>query len=168
MTSSIFLPRMSRAWPEPSTHLMESTMFVFPEPLGPTMAVTPPSNRISVCRAKVLKPSNCREVRNKLPGRLADVPMWLKVCQQPPNRAFEGLVSAHSLTGWAGSSDPSHDDPTDVNRTTRGAQAPSSAGSAVLASNRSVAPRARRSALRSDRGHPTEIEPDLASRGDCA
>src|SRR5213078_2409324 len=73
MTSSILRPRMSRAWPEPSTHLTASTMFVLPEPLGPTMAVTPPSNWISVCRAKVLKPSNCRDLRNKLAGRLADV-----------------------------------------------------------------------------------------------
>src|SRR6476646_6816010 len=73
MTSSIFLPRRSRAWPEPSTHLTESTMFVFPEPLGPTMAVTPPSNWISVCRAKVLKPSNCRDLKNKLAGRVPDV-----------------------------------------------------------------------------------------------
>src|SRR5882672_4988371 len=95
-------------------------------------------------------------------------PARLKVCQEPPNRALEGLVSAHSLTGWAGSSDPSHDDRADVHRATRGPQAPSSAGSAVLASNRSVAARARRSALRSDRGHPAEIEPDLASRWDCA
>ena len=60
--------RRSRAWPEPRTHLMESTMFVLPEPLGPTMAVTPPSNWISVCRAKVLKPSNCRDLRNKTGG----------------------------------------------------------------------------------------------------
>src|SRR5438094_4394252 len=73
MTSSIFLPRRSQAWPEPRTHLMESTMFVLPEPFGPTMAVTPPSNWISVSRAKVLKPSNCRDLRNKLAGRLADV-----------------------------------------------------------------------------------------------
>src|SRR4030088_2599196 len=73
MTSSIFLPRRSRAWPAPSTHLTESTMFVLPEPLGPTIAVTPPSKSISVCRAKVLKPSNCRDRRNKLPDKGADV-----------------------------------------------------------------------------------------------
>src|SRR5436190_931834 len=73
MTSSIFLPRRSRAWPEPSTHLMESTMFVLPEPFGPTMAVTPPSKWISVCRAKVLKPSTCRGLKNKLAGRVPDV-----------------------------------------------------------------------------------------------
>src|ERR1700674_4113720 len=66
MTSSIFLPRSSRAWPEPNTHLIESTMLVLPEPLGPTIAVTPPSKRISVGRANVLKPSRFRERRNKL------------------------------------------------------------------------------------------------------
>src|SRR5256885_12253351 len=63
MASSILRPRMSRAWPEPSTHLTASTMFVLPEPLGPTMAVTPPSNLISVCRAKVLKPVSVIERR---------------------------------------------------------------------------------------------------------
>src|SRR5450759_1528062 len=65
MTSSIFFPRRSRAWPEPRTHLTASTMLVFPEPLGPTIAVTPPSNRISVGRANVLKPSRFSERRNK-------------------------------------------------------------------------------------------------------
>src|SRR5436853_3670443 len=92
MTSSIFLPRRSRAWPEPSTHLMESTMFVLPEPLGPTMAVTPPSNWISVCRAKVLKPSNCRDLRNKLAGRLADVGVCLR------------RLRRHLPTRWGGDS----------------------------------------------------------------
>src|SRR5882672_535774 len=73
MTSAIVLPRRSRAWPEPSTHLTASTMFVLPEPLGPTIAVTPPSNRISVVRANVLKPSRLSERRNKLPAIVADV-----------------------------------------------------------------------------------------------
>src|SRR5205814_6008544 len=82
MTSSIFLPRRSRAWPEPRTHLMESTMFVLPEPLGPTMAVTPPSNWISVCRAKVLKPSNCRDLRNKTGGERI---RWRASLAPPPH-----------------------------------------------------------------------------------
>src|SRR5258708_29336420 len=56
MTSSIFRPRRSRACPEPRTHLTESTILVLPEPFGPTIAVTPPSKRISVWRANVLKP----------------------------------------------------------------------------------------------------------------
>src|SRR5690348_10076099 len=73
MTSSILRPRRSRAWPEPRTHLMESTMFVLPEPLGPTMAVTPPSNRISVWRANVLKPRRWSERRNKGRFTVADV-----------------------------------------------------------------------------------------------
>jgi len=48
---------------------MESTMLVLPEPFGPTMAVTPPSNRISVGRANVLKPSRLSERRNKFASR---------------------------------------------------------------------------------------------------
>src|SRR5260370_28764058 len=66
MTSSILFPRRSRACPEPRAHLMESTMLVLPERFGRTIAVTPPSNRISVWRAKVLKPSRLSERRNKL------------------------------------------------------------------------------------------------------
>src|SRR5260221_3934434 len=73
MTSSIFRPRRSRAWPDPRTHLIESTMLVLPEPLGRTIAVTPPSNRISVERANVLKPSRCSERRNKGRFTVADV-----------------------------------------------------------------------------------------------
>src|SRR2546430_16706553 len=73
MTSSIFRPRRSRAWLEPRTHLTESTMLVLPEPLGPTIAVTPPSNRISVGRANVLKPRSCSERRNKGRFTVADV-----------------------------------------------------------------------------------------------
>jgi hypothetical protein len=49
---------------------MESTMFVLPEPFGPTIAVTPPSNLISVARANVLKPSRLSERRNKT------APLW--------------------------------------------------------------------------------------------
>src|SRR5207249_11146945 len=83
MTSSIFLPRRSRAWPEPRTHLTESTMFVLPEPFGPTMAVTPPSNWISVCRANVLKPSNCRDFKNKTGGESTRCGAWCR--SQVPN-----------------------------------------------------------------------------------
>src|SRR5215467_9178426 len=72
MTPSIFLPRRSRAWPAPSTHLTESTMLVLPEPFGPTIAVTPPSNRISVARANVLKPSSCNDRRIKGRFTVAD------------------------------------------------------------------------------------------------
>src|SRR5437762_13959429 len=74
MTSSIFLPRRSRAWPEPRTHLIESTMFVFPEPFGPTIPVTPPSKRISVARANVLNPNKLSERRNKGGNKVADGP----------------------------------------------------------------------------------------------
>src|SRR5579864_1322408 len=83
MTSSIFLPRRSRAWPEPSTHLMESTMLVLPEPLGPTMAVTPPSNLISVGLAKVLKPNRWSERRNKAGGQYEGKPGWFSLIGRP-------------------------------------------------------------------------------------
>src|SRR5436309_3586925 len=108
MTSSIFRPRMSRAWPEPSTHLTASTMFVLPEPFGPTMAVTPPSNWISVCRAKVLKPSNCRDLRNKLAGRLADVgdggpqATTYKPRRRPASAGKRGFQWNGAITGTRG------------------------------------------------------------------
>src|SRR5437588_12006259 len=56
MTASMVLPRRSRACVSPSTHLKASTMLLLPEPLGPTIPTMPPSKRISVRRAKVLKP----------------------------------------------------------------------------------------------------------------
>src|SRR5205807_129977 len=76
-----------------------STMFVFPEPLGPTMAVTPPSNWISVCRAKVLKPSNCRDLRNKLAGSLLDRFPELPAPRRGRHRFFGHRVEGHHLGG---------------------------------------------------------------------
>src|SRR5579859_3732572 len=62
---------------------MESTMFVLPEPLGPTIAVTPPSKRISVDRAKVLNPNRLSDCRNKGRFTVAD---WgpREISAQPP------------------------------------------------------------------------------------
>ena len=74
MTSSILRPRMSFAWPEPSTHLTASTMLVLPEPFGPTIPVTPPSKRISVARANVLNPNKLSERKNKGGNKVADGP----------------------------------------------------------------------------------------------
>src|SRR5450759_5420557 len=72
MTSSIFLPRRSLAVPAPRTHLTASTMFVLPEPFGPTIAVTPPSNRISVGRAKVLKPQQVKRAEEQVRLRVSE------------------------------------------------------------------------------------------------
>src|SRR5713101_3696564 len=105
MTSSIFFPRRSRACPEPRTHLMESTILVLPEPFGPTIAVTPPSNRISVWRAKVLKPSRLNERRNKL-GHAAGGPAERFGDPGGPRRRQDGPLNArigpHGLqrSGW--------------------------------------------------------------------
>src|SRR5215469_5479468 len=63
MTSSIRRPRTSFALRSPRTHLNASTTLLLPEPLGPTMAVTPESKVISVWRAKVLKPASLMERR---------------------------------------------------------------------------------------------------------
>src|SRR5882672_9355489 len=101
MTSAIVLPRRARAWPEPRTHLTASTMLVLPEPFGPTIAVTPPSNRISVGRAKVLKPSRLSERRNKLPAIVADVGVDLAsgtTCGEAATRSTPR--TGGSAAGW--------------------------------------------------------------------
>ena len=57
ITSSILEPRKVLADCSPSTQLMASLRFDFPQPLGPTMAAMPePLNRISVFSKKDLKP----------------------------------------------------------------------------------------------------------------
>ena len=56
ITSSIFAPRSNRARCSPSTQRTASDTLDFPHPLGPTIAVTPFSNTISVASAKDLKP----------------------------------------------------------------------------------------------------------------
>ena len=56
MTSDISLPRKLFALCSPSTHLMASTMFDFPDPLGPTTTVIPGGNSNRVLSAKLLKP----------------------------------------------------------------------------------------------------------------
>src|SRR5437660_11923525 len=74
MTPSVVRPRGARAWVSPSTHLKASTMLLFPEPLGPTIATMPPSKRISVRRAKVLKPLSVMARRcTAWPRRLPDM-----------------------------------------------------------------------------------------------
>src|SRR4029077_9000167 len=101
MTPSIFRPRRSRAWPEPRTHLMESTMLVFPEPLGPTIAVTPPSKRISVDRAKVLNPNRLSERRNK--GRFTVADRGPREISAQPQISWGLLVAIGLLPTTSGS-----------------------------------------------------------------
>ena len=48
ITSSIFAPRITRARCSPSTQRTASETLDLPQPLGPTMAVTPASNTNSV------------------------------------------------------------------------------------------------------------------------
>ena len=56
ITSDAFAPRTADAFVSPSTHKMASPRLDLPEPFGPTIAVTPGANAISVRSANVLKP----------------------------------------------------------------------------------------------------------------
>ena len=56
MTSSIFSPRRLLALCSPSTQVRASATLLLPQPLGPTMAVTPSSKESSDRSEKDLKP----------------------------------------------------------------------------------------------------------------
>src|SRR5688572_15106065 len=58
ITSSILPPRSSRADCSPSTQRTASDTFDLPQPLGPTMAVTPSSNSRVTVSANDLKPES--------------------------------------------------------------------------------------------------------------
>ena len=60
ITSSIRSPRRLRALCSPRTHVMASMTLLLPQPFGPTMAVTPPSNASSARSGKLLKPAISR------------------------------------------------------------------------------------------------------------
>ena len=66
MTSSIAPPRRLFALRSPSTHLMASTTFDLPQPLGPTTPMIGWSNRNSVASAKLLKPLRTSRERRKV------------------------------------------------------------------------------------------------------
>ena len=63
MTSSILPPRSALAPCSPSTQAMASTTLDLPEPLGPTTAVMPGSNRRVVAEAKDLNPFRVKDLR---------------------------------------------------------------------------------------------------------
>ena len=63
MTSSIFPPRSDFAPCSPSTQAIASTTLDLPDPLGPTIAVTPGSNRSVVEDAKDLNPRRVKLAR---------------------------------------------------------------------------------------------------------
>src|SRR5687767_5275468 len=62
ITSSILPPRSSRADCSPSTQRTASETFDLPQPLGPTIAVTPDSKVSETVSAKDLKPDSSRRV----------------------------------------------------------------------------------------------------------
>src|ERR1700761_8603082 len=61
ITLSIFSDRSIRVLCSPNTQRIESTTFDLPQPLGPTMAVTPSLKLMVILSPKLLKPliSNC-------------------------------------------------------------------------------------------------------------
>src|SRR5581483_8767665 len=63
MTSSVLRARSVRLACSPSTQRMESATFVLPQPLGPTIQVTPGPNCNCVRLAKLLKPWTSRRLR---------------------------------------------------------------------------------------------------------
>src|SRR5687768_7610362 len=63
MTSSIFSPRRLFALCSPSTQVMASATLLLPQPLGPTMAVTPSSKASSDRSENDLKPEISRRSR---------------------------------------------------------------------------------------------------------
>src|SRR5687767_7714715 len=69
MTSSIFSPRRLLALCSPSTQVMASTTLLFPQPLGPTIAVTPVSKASSERSGKLLKPAISRRFKRILDTR---------------------------------------------------------------------------------------------------
>src|SRR5271165_5485165 len=58
ITSAISLPRRLLTLCSPRTHLMPSTTFDLPDPLGPTTTVIPGGNSNRVLSAKLLKPAS--------------------------------------------------------------------------------------------------------------
>src|SRR5204862_3383848 len=67
ITSSILPPRNRRGDCSPSTQRTASEMFDLPQPLGPTMAVTPASNGSSTVPANDLKPDSSSRL-SLMPG----------------------------------------------------------------------------------------------------
>ena len=64
ITSSILAPRILRTDCSPKTHLMASAILDFPQPLGPTIAVTPASKSNSVFSANDLNPKISNFLKN--------------------------------------------------------------------------------------------------------
>ncbi len=63
ITSSILAPRIFFACFSPRTHLIESTIFDFPQPFGPTITVMPCPNSMEVFSGNDLKPNISIDLR---------------------------------------------------------------------------------------------------------
>src|SRR5919202_984989 len=72
MTSAISPPRKLLALCSPRIQRTASTMLLFPDPLGPTIAVMPSPKENSVLSAKLLKPASSRRLSMPPPQQLRD------------------------------------------------------------------------------------------------
>src|SRR5262245_17143353 len=77
MTSAISPPRRLLALCSPRIHLTASTTLLFPDPLGPTTAVSPGGKVNHVRSAKLLNPTNSSRLSIRRPhGRGGDHQPW--------------------------------------------------------------------------------------------
>src|ERR1700733_4782217 len=98
MTSSILPPRSVLAPCSPITHASASTTLDLPDPLGPTTAVMPGSNRRVVGEAKDLKPFSVRLLRYTASQTTA---VWRRCgAQRGPRRSrtYRRLATMRSAT----------------------------------------------------------------------
>ena len=79
-TSSIFAPRSAVGRCSPSTQRMASETLLLPQPLGPTMAISPGSKWSFVRSAKLLNPVISKDLRCTW-GNLSRPPRWRSACR---------------------------------------------------------------------------------------
>src|SRR5205807_4501643 len=86
ITSAISPPRKLLALCSPSTQRTPSTMLLFPDPFGPTIAVMPLLNSNWVLSAKLLKPINSRRLSMNPPQSMSLIRSqsqpWLAVAME--------------------------------------------------------------------------------------
>src|SRR5438132_8089462 len=106
ITSSIEDPRRLFTLCSPSTHEIASEMLLLPQPLGPTMPVTPPWNETSCRSQKDLKPTISTFSRRmdtptgcELHGKLAQGQAQYQVTLEVPGTASPSDAMTESGAG---------------------------------------------------------------------
>src|ERR1700691_1982388 len=97
MTSCIDWPRTASGDCSPSAHRTASVTFDLPEPLGPTMTLTPGPNSSLQRSGNDLKPLTVMDFRYT--GGLLSSGAWLKRLQRDLRRFLLGVLLAASDAG---------------------------------------------------------------------